>query len=357
MAGYVGLTAGPPLGGLIATHFGWHWIFLVNVPIAIATLVTGWDLLRAETRDRAAGGAQGALRDVDVLGALLLGLTLAALFVPLTFSLLWGWGSAATIGLLAASAIFLVAFIMVEDRVAHPILDLDLVRKNRLFAAANLAALLNYMAMYSIAVFTALFLEIVQGRTAQQAGFILLAEPIIMAALSPLFGRLSDRWGSRLLATSGMVLVAGGMVQLALLPIDASVPRILVALATVGLGMAAFSAPNTSAVMGSVHRSQLGLASGFLSTVRVVGQGISVTLLGALAASHLGPHGGRVIFSHGAVSRATALAFAQGYRQAMFLGAALALVGAGVSLVRGAKTAASDVPAVRADTPTGPGGR
>lgn len=357
MAVYIGLAAGPPLGGLLVTHWGWHWIFLVNVPIAIATLVTGWDLLGAETRDRAAVGARGALRDLDVVGALLLGLTLAALFVPLTFSLFWGWGSAATIGLLAASAIFLVAFIMVEDRVAHPILDLDLVRKNRLFAAANLAALLNYMAMYGIAVFTALFLEIAQGRTAQQAGFILLAEPIIMAALSPVFGRLSDRLGSRLLATSGMVLVAGGMAQLALLPIAASLQRIVVALATVGLGMAAFSAPNTSAVMGSVHRSQLSLASGFLGTARVVGQGVSVTLLGALAASHLGPNGGRVIFSHGAVSRATGLAFAQGYRQAMFLGAALALVGACVSLVRGAKTTPSAVPAVRADTATGPGGR
>jgi EmrB/QacA subfamily drug resistance transporter len=358
MAVYIGLTAGPPLGGLLVTHLSWHWIFLVNAPIALVTLATGWNLLGAEARDRAAVvGGHGALADVDILGASLLGLMLATLFVPLTFSLVWGWTSVATIGLLIVSGVSLVAFILVENRVAHPILDLDLVRKNRLFAAANFAALLNYMAMYGIAVFTALFLEIVQGRTAQTAGFILLAEPIIMAALSPVFGRLSDRLGSRLLATTGMVLVAVGMAQLALLPTDASLQRILVALVTVGLGMAAFSAPNTSAVMGSVPRSQLSLASGFLGTMRVVGQGVSVTLLGAVAASHLGADGGRVILSHGAVGQATALAYAQGYRQAMLLGAALALVGAGVSLVRGAKPAAHVAPGAPADAPTGPGGR
>ena len=351
MAVYIGLTAGPPLGGLLVTHLSWHWIFLVNVPVAIITLAAGWDLLGAEARDRI-GSSRGRLADVDFIGAALLGLTLAALFVPLTFSLFWGWTKPVTIGLLAASAVFLVVFILVEDRVAHPILDLDLVRKNRLFAAANFAALLNYMAMYGIAVFTALFLEIVQGRSAQAAGFILLAEPLIMAALSPLSGRLSDRLGSRLLATSGMVLVAWGMAQLALLPTDASLRRTLLALVTLGLGMAAFSAPNTSAVMGSVRRSQLSLASGFLGTMRVVGQGVSVTLLGAVVASHLGANGGQVILGHGGVGKATALAYAEGYRQAMFLGAALALVGAGVSLVRGARTPAASSP----DAPAGPAG-
>jgi hypothetical protein len=137
------------------------------------------------------------------------------------------------------------------------------------------------------------------------------------------------------------------MVQLGLLPIDAAVERILVALATVGLGMAAFSAPNTSSVMGAVHRSQLSLASGFLGTMRVVGQGISVTLLGAVAASHLGPEGGRVIFSHGPVNPATAADFATGYHQAMFVGAGLALVGACVSLVRGPKEIPEAIPAAQ----------
>jgi EmrB/QacA subfamily drug resistance transporter len=333
MAVYLGLTAGPPLGGFLVTNFGWRWIFLINVPIAIVTFVAGWDLQKAEKRDR--GSAAAPPRQIDYRGAVLLGLALTSLFVPLTFSPFWGWRSPVTIGFLVASAIFVALFVRAEDRSSDPMLDLDLVRKNRLFAAANLAALLNYAAMNGIIVFTAVFLEVVQGASAQRAGLILLAQPVLMAALSPFSGRLSDRVGSRVLTTTGQTLIAIGMVQLALLPAGAPVGRILLALATVGVGMAGFSAPNTSAVMGSVDRSQLGVASGFLGTMRVAGQGISIALLGAIAAARLGPTGGRVLFLHESAGGVAASAFAIGYRDAMLVGACLALAGAAVSLVRG----------------------
>lgn len=167
MAVYLGLTAGPPLGGLLVTHFGWRWIFLVNVPIALATLVAGRGLLAVERRDRLVTSARAEIAPrgarIDIPGAVLLGVTLATLFVPLTFSPFWGWADTRTIGLLAASAVFLTAFVVVEDRVEEPLLHLDLLRRNRLFAAANVAALLQYAAMYGVTVFTAVFLEICAG--------------------------------------------------------------------------------------------------------------------------------------------------------------------------------------------------
>ena len=143
-------------------------------------------------------------------------------------------------------------------------LDLDLLSKNRVFAAANTAALLNYMAVFAVTTLTAVYLEIVQGLSSQQTGLLLLMQPVLMAVLSPFTGRLSDKVGSRVLATTGMVLVAAGMVQLAFA--SGSTGGVLIALATIGVGMAVFSAPNISAVMGSVDRSQLSLASGFLAT-------------------------------------------------------------------------------------------
>ena len=152
---------------------------------------------------------------LDVVGSVLLGAFLVCLLVPLTFSVEWGWASAATIGLLAVSAACFAGFVVWERHVDAPILNLDLVLKNRLFAAANTAALLNYMALYGVSLLTAIYLELVQDRSASLTGWLLLSMPLLMAVLSPFSGRLSDRIGSRVLATGGMVTIAAGMILLA----------------------------------------------------------------------------------------------------------------------------------------------
>ena len=220
-------------------------------------------------------------------------------------------------------------------------LDLDLLVHNRLFAAANTAALLNYMSLYGIGLLTAIFLEVVQGRSASVTGWLMLSQPLLMAVLSPVSGRLSDRVGSRVLTTGGMITISVGMVLLAAMPTTAPVWQVAGSLAVVGLGMAAFSAPNTSAIMGSVRRDQLSVASAFLGTMRTAGMALSVVVLGGIAASQLGRLGGRLLFTHGRAAGAAGLAaqavsaYAQGYRYAMITGAVLALVGAAVSLTRG----------------------
>jgi len=129
------------------------------------------------------------------------------------------------------------------------------------------------------------------------------------------------------------------------MPTIAPVWQVAGNLAIVGLGMAAFSAPNTSAIMGSVRRDQLSVASAFLGTMRSAGMALSVALLGGIAASQLGRLGGRLLFTHGHDAGAAGLAaqavsgYAQGYRYAMITGAVLALAGAAVSLTRGAHEA------------------
>ena len=334
MAVYIGLSVGPPLGGLLVDTLGWRWIFLINLPIGLVVFLWGTMMLPKSER------VEGAPH-VDFAGAALLAVFLISLLVPLTFSPEWGWVAPSTAGLLALSALALAGFVVVERRVTTPILDLDLLLHNRLFAAASSAALLNYMALYAISVLTAIHLEIVQGRSASVTGLLILSQPLIMAVLSPFSGRLSDRIGSRVLTTGGMVVIAAGMVLLAAMPEQAPVWQVAAYLGVVGLGMASFSAPNASAIMGSVRRDQLSVASAFMGTMRTAGQSLSVALLGGIAASQLGRLGGRLLFSHGgsgasALTTKAADGYAQGYRYAMLAGAVLALVGALVSLTRGA---------------------
>jgi EmrB/QacA subfamily drug resistance transporter len=338
MAVYIGLTVGPPLGGILVDTLSWRWVFLINLPIGAVVLIWGWFLLPRSER------AEGSPR-VDFAGAALLGVFLICLMVPLTFAPEWGWAAPLTLSLLAVSAVAFAGFVVVERRVKSPVLDLDLLLHNRLFAAANLAALLNYMALFAITWLTAFFLEIVQDRSASVTGLLILSQPLLMAVLSPLSGRLSDRIGSRVLATGGMVAIATGMLLLAAMPATAPVWLVAGNLAIVGLGMAAFSAPNTSAIMGSVRRDQLSVASAFIGTMRTTGQVLSLAVLGGIAASQLGRLGSKLLLTHG--QGVTALAekavndFATGYSYAMFVGAGLALVGALVSLTRGAHAGAS----------------
>jgi len=140
--------------------------------------------------------------------------------------------SARTVGLLAVSAVSFIGFVVTERRVRDPLLDMDLLLHNRLFAAANAAALLNYMALYAISILTAIFLEVVQHKSAGLTGWIMLAQPAVQAVLSR--SRSSERpVGSRVLSTSGMVLTAAGMVLLAFLPATVSVVHVMGALALV----------------------------------------------------------------------------------------------------------------------------
>jgi EmrB/QacA subfamily drug resistance transporter len=331
MAVYAGLSVGPPLGGFLVDHFGWPSIFLINLPVGVAALLWGRPLMAADDP------RHGARKGLDLGGALLMGIMLAALIVPLTFSSAWGFRSPATWGLLAVVPPALGAFLWVESRAKTPLMDLDLLRHNRAFASANLAALLNYMALYAVSVLTAVQLQLVMGHPARVAGWVMMGQPVIQSALSPMAGRLSDRMGSRTLATGGMVIVALGMSALALLGRTASLPEVVAALAVVGLGMATFSAPNTSAIMGSVGRGQLGVAGAFLATMRVTGQALSVAFLGGIAASRLGSVGWRTLLRQGGDAWARD-AFAWGYRSAMLAGALLALLGAWASLTRGGKT-------------------
>ncbi|MCK9639368.1 MAG: MFS transporter [Prolixibacteraceae bacterium] len=181
--------------------------------------------------------------------------------------------------LLALGILLLVLFVVQCSRSAHPLFDTALFTRNRLFAFSNLAALINYSTTASIIFLMSLFLQKVKGLSPQSAGAILISQPLVMAILSPYAGKLSDRIEPRILATTGMFLNAVGLLFLAFVNQNTPQPLIVAVLLFMGFGFALFSSPNMNTIMSSVEKRQLGTASGTASTMRIVGQMISMTLV------------------------------------------------------------------------------
>jgi len=261
---YAGLTLGPVVGGFLAGRCGWQSIFLLCVALGIFVFT----LVSVNIRDEQPGKAQGR---IDVVGSLTYCLGMVSLML----------GSSSLDGtrgwvLLAAGALFFLAFVRYERSCASPVLDITLLTNNRAFAFSNAAALIHYGATFSTGFLISLYLQYVRGMSPEHAGLIMVTQPAVMAVLSPLAGRLSDRVEPRLLASSGMAVTASGLLVLSFIGPATSIGAIIMVLAYLGLGFALFSSPNTNAVMSSVDPAQYGVASGILSTMRVTGQAFSM---------------------------------------------------------------------------------
>ena len=270
----LGNSCGPPLGGLIAGTLGWRAIFWVSVPVTLVALFLS---LRFIERDRPAGRGER----FDVPGAAVYLLGLMAVLVALNQGHAWGWLSPAVLGCLALGLVLLAGFALIESRVRWPMLDLGLFRE-RAFASPVLAAVFNFVCASSIVFLLPLYLLLGRGLAPAEAGLIMVTQPLVMASITILSGSLSDRIGSRTPATAGMLIVALGLFLLSRVDATTPIPLIVAILATTGVGLGLFNAPNSSAVMGAVPSSRRGVAAAILSTARTLGNTLGLGLAGAV---------------------------------------------------------------------------
>jgi EmrB/QacA subfamily drug resistance transporter len=341
----LGVSAGPTLGGVITEHLSWRWIFYVNVPIGALGLLAA---IRVLTWQR--GTSRGRF---DPAGAVLLALGLLALTLALSFGQEWGWLSPGVIGLLVGSAILLSAFVFVEGRVPDPVVDLTLLR-DRVFLSAGLSSLLSFLALFAVSFLLPFYLEELRGFSTEQAGLLLTPLPLAIAVVAPLSGSLADRIGTRWLAASGLALACLGLVLLTGLTTQSPPLDIVWRLGVIGLGQGLFQSPNNSALMGAAPRNRQGIASGFLATLRVVGQSLSVAVAGAVFASAGGTTAGAMLSVHGnrlppAQLHSLQATFLSSLHHAFLVSTIVAAVGIFASLVRGK----SDRPGRAARTSTG----
>ena len=194
---YAGLSAGPFLGGLLTENGGWRSVFLFMVPLALTIAALVHTRLKGEWADDPGGGFDG-------VGALLYGVVLVAGVLGLSWL-----PRPSSLALLTAAVAGLVLFVLWERRRTDPLLDLRLFSANRTFALSSLAGLIHYAATFAVTFLMSLYLQHLAGLSPLQAGLVLVTQPLVMAALSPWAGKLSDRVEPRWLASAGMALIWG----------------------------------------------------------------------------------------------------------------------------------------------------
>jgi MFS family permease len=261
---YLGLSVAPVLGGILTQTFGWQSIFYVTIPFGLfvaiaATLVikTDWREARSESFDY-----KGSAVYILAMSAFMYGFS--KLPDPQAFAL-------AGFGVLG-----LFLFWRVELKTPFPVFNMHLFFGNRLFALSNLAALINYATTFAVTFVLSLYLQYVKGLSPRDAGFILIAQPLMMAFVASFSGKLSDKYQPRILSSMGMGIIAAGLVLLLPLNDGTTNSYLIMCLILLGIGFGLFSSPNTNAVMSSVEKRYLGVASATVATMRMTGQMVSM---------------------------------------------------------------------------------
>ncbi|HUW85879.1 MAG TPA: MFS transporter [Methanoregula sp.] len=263
---YAGLSIGPFLGGILTDHFGWPAIFLVNVPLGLVTIALTLHGVTHEWAD--SSGDRFDLYGSVVYGIMLFCGIFGMLLIPDPAAGVW----------IIVAGCALAIFIWREKHCTSPLLDLAIFSQNRTFLFSNIAAMINYGATFAVAVLLSLYFQYIRGFSAETAGLTLIAQPVIQTIFSPVAGKLSDRIEPRIVATLGMAITTLGLSSFVFLTSETSLYVIIFSLMVLGFGYALFSSPNTNAIMSSVGIRHLGMASSMVSTMRSLGQVLSMAI-------------------------------------------------------------------------------
>ena len=274
----VGVVLGPTLGGIIIEAASWHWIFFVNLPVGILGTWMAWRFVPNFTPK----GQQ----KFDYWGALTLFISLLSVLLALTVGQEAGFSSPPILLLFAVSAIFLAIFLVIEWNTDQPMIDLKIFR-NILFSVNLVTGFITFVAIAGVFILMPFYLENVLGYDTRQTGLMLAVLPLGLGVMAPIAGSLSDRFGSRPISVVGLLALLAGYWSLTSLSPESTVLGYVLRLLLLGLGMGIFQSPNNSAIMGSVPRERLGIASGLLSVTRTLGQTVGIAILGAFWASRV----------------------------------------------------------------------
>jgi EmrB/QacA subfamily drug resistance transporter len=321
-----GLTAGPAIGGLLIHLFSWRAIFYINVPIGIMTAVLISKLLRR-------GDADSTVEEAfDWTGAMLLTLSLVCFLLAMSHGYDWGYTSLRTLLLVGLTVVATIGFIQVENKVSHPIVDLSLF-SIRLFTFPILSGIALFISLFTIVFLMPFYLIHPCGYPVNKVGLFMVVPFIFLFFVSPISGSMYDRLGSRTLCTAGMLILAVALFGISALKCGKAPFPIVWRLALIGLGIAIFLPPNSSAAMTAVSPRRRGIASGTVAAARNFGMVIGVALAGAIfnTCFHILSGGLSLKVYHPGL----ASIFMSSFRYAVAAGGLVAVIGAILAFLRG----------------------
>jgi EmrB/QacA subfamily drug resistance transporter len=325
----VGQISGPIVGGLLLQYIDWRAVFYLRVPLILLGAVLARFVLRPSPRHAAS---------FDLTGSALLFVWLSALTIGVNQGRQLGPDSPVILALLIATVVGFGLFVWRQFQAAAPLLDPALFG-NRLFTASSASSLLSFMSNSSVQILMPFFLVQILMVSPRDAGLMLLPQPIVTTVIAPFSGWLSDKLGSRVLATSGLGLAAVGLFALSGLSADAGYRDVAPPLALIGLGIGLFQSPNNSALLGSVPHSRMGVASGMLALMRNLGLVTGTAVAGAVWTGRMAVHQTVLTASAPAGQDIATVASLMGMRDAFLVAAGLCALGALTSLVRGRRAA------------------
>jgi EmrB/QacA subfamily drug resistance transporter len=346
------VAIGPLVGGLITEHFGWEWIFFVNIPIGVVAIIL--------TEARLANVAAQDPKRIDLPGLLAFSGGLFLLIFGLIRGNAEGWGSAPIVASLAGAAALLLAFVVVEARSSHPMLELGLFRKPAFNGVSAVAFGLS-AGMFAMFLYLTIYMQGVLGYSPLETGLHFLPLTVLSFIASPISGKLSHRVPIRVLVGLGLGLVGLGLVLMRGLGPDSGISDLLPGFLVAGIGIGITNPGIGQAAIAVVPAAKSGMGSGINTTFRQVGIATGVASLGAVfqsqvdsklstllpnappglaeavasggtrAAAESAPPGQRVEVVH-----AAKVAFVSGFNDILLIGAVVAFIGAalGFALVR-----------------------
>jgi EmrB/QacA subfamily drug resistance transporter len=267
------VAVGPLLGGVITESFGWEWVFFVNVPVGVIAIVLALMYI-TEGRDPNAPG-------IDWAGLVTFSGGLFLLVFALIRGNAEGWGSTLIVSMLVAAALLLVAFFVVESRVANPMLDLTLFRVPT-FAGASIAAFGLSSSMFALFLYLTLYIQNGLHYSPLEAGLRFLPITLVSFVVAPIAGRLSNTIPIRVLLGGGLVLVSIGLLLMHGLTVSSDWTALLAGFVVAGVGIGLINPPLASAAVGVVPPQKSGMASGINSCFRQVGIATGIAGLGAV---------------------------------------------------------------------------